>query len=951
MMRRAIGLGAATVAALALWSGNALASTTFHPRVGGALGLFPSYANTDIATGSQTSVDYHGGVVMAASVTVHTIFWAPAGYSFTPGYEALVKQFLAGTAAASGTTGNAFSVLREYGQQTGTATAVPGSYSIGFNATSDSIDDPNPYPSSGGCASPNGVPTCLTDGEVQAQVDAVAPADERGLGNIWFVLLPADVDECISTGSCGTNSFAGYHEAMDRAGGLTIYGVIIDPIVEGVSGQGGDPQGNPDAEATIDTIAHETVEAITDPEGTGWFDPDGFEVGDKCEMGPQIGNPLGYAANGSPYDQVIGGHEYLIQEMWSNDDGGCEQRTTQTGSPLPLPQINMTQYSSTVSGNIAADTAGVKVTVAVYRKRRGSATTAPASSGTTTPTISGSTTTQSALATLVVRASTTTGANGAWSLSLAPFAAGDDRDLITVTYSGAPLVPDFITTGNGGDPFGEAGWTGWSDLDNSADVSNRNGGFVTLGPCFQTGVLTLDVGGTDYSPTDTCNTQTDTSTTATGSISAGEAVTLSSLDNRAFTQPQPVGPSLDPQGNETGALVRLTVTLGEPGAQSTFSSPLADVLPLRRLTGVPTCTADLQFGAAFCTGLVPGARYSVTRKRGADKLSGRAGQAGTLVVGPFDGAPPLTGGDVLTLSNGRRVLTTLHVAHLRAVIDSEQTVLGAGSRCQPGLYYGAPPSTPSPASSVAGLTGQNGATLTGRICPLSGSAAGFSDTAIAQADDRSGGLTQTEAAGISTTSPIDGETVYGRFTARAQASFLGPNDEVIPSPYPVSLTITAANHLKPAIELGDVNTASGTPIKRLKPGTYYATWTWSDFNGDSRTIATSFVEEPASGSKNSARVAAKRLDGRSLAWSTTAHDARIGRLHRPSTVQWLLSATRQSGLRNGMGITINLGLLFSEQRRSGATRAAPALGPERTWPAMSRHVRLRVHDAGAAAHV
>jgi hypothetical protein len=912
-MRRAIGLGAATFAALALWSGNALASTTFQPRVGGALGLFPSYANTDIATGAQTAVAYHGGAVMAASVTVHTIFWAPADYSFSADYEALVKQFLADAAAASGTTSNVFSVLREYGQQTGTATAVPGSYSIAYDATSDSIDDVDPYPSSGGCASPSGVPTCLTDGQVQAEIDAVAPVDERGLGNIWFVLLPPNVDECITAGSCGTNSFAGYHEAMDRAGGLTIYGVIIDPIIESVSGQGGDPEGNPDAEATIDTVAHETVEAITDPEGTGWMDPNGFEAGDKCEIGPQIGNPLGYATNGSPYDQVIGGHEYLIQEMWSNDDGGCVQRTTQTASPLPLPQINLTQFSSTVSGNIGSDTAGVTVTVAVYRKRRGAGATTPASSGATTL--------RSALATKVVRTSTTTGANGAWSLSLAPFAVGDDRDLITVTYAGAQLAPDFITTGNGGNPLQEAGWTGWSDLDNGADVSNRSGGFVTLGPCFQTGVITLDVGGTGYSATDTCNTQTDTSTIATGPISAGEAVTVSSVDNRAFTQPQPqpqpLGPSLDPQGNETGALVKLTVKLGEPGAQSTFSSPLADVLPLGRLTGFPTCTADLQFGAAACSGLVPGAKYSVTRARGAETLSGRADYTGTLVVGPFGGAPPLTGGDVLTLSNGRRVLTTLHLAHLRAVIDGEQTVLGADSRCQPGLYYGAPPSTPSPASSVAGLTGQNGATLTGRICPLSGSAGGLSDTAIVQADDRSGGLTQTEVPDISSTSPIDGETVYGRFTARAQATFLGPHDSVIPSGYPISLTITPANRTKPAIKLNDVNTASGTPITRLKAGTYDATWTWRDFNGDSRTIATSFVEEPANGSKDSGSSPAKRKVDCPLARSTIVCDVRYGRLHHTGAIQRLVRGPLLFGESSGVRVA---GSARSDMRQSWLAR-------------------------------
>ena len=167
----------------------------------------------------------------------------------------------------------------------------------------------------------------------------------------------------------------------------------------------------------------------------------------------------------------------------------------------------------------------------------------------------------------------------------------------------------------------------------------------------------------------------------------------------------------------------------------------------------------------------------------------------------------------------------------------------------------------APISSVAGLTGQNGATLTGRICPLSGSAEGLSDRAIAQTDDRSGGLTETEVADIASTSPIDGETLYGRFTARAQAAFVGPNNSVIPSPYPVSLTITRANGTKPVVTVLDVNTASGTPIKSLKPGTYDAIWTWHDFTGDSRTIGTSFVEEPANASQRSSGAPATRTVG------------------------------------------------------------------------------------------
>ena len=77
-MRRAMGLAVVGFAVLTLWSGNAPAGTIFHPRIGAALGLVPSYANTDIATGAPTAVEYNGGVVMGPNVTVHTVFWAPS---------------------------------------------------------------------------------------------------------------------------------------------------------------------------------------------------------------------------------------------------------------------------------------------------------------------------------------------------------------------------------------------------------------------------------------------------------------------------------------------------------------------------------------------------------------------------------------------------------------------------------------------------------------------------------------------------------------------------------------------------------------------------------------------------------------------------------------------------------------------------------------------------------
>ncbi len=150
-----------------------------------------------------------------------------------------------------------------------------------------------------------------------------------------MIFLPQDVDTCILPGACASNTFGGYHGISDLGHGTTIYANMPDPEIAGrLPDVATFPNGNPDAEIA----AHETVEAITDPLATGWMDPNGFEVGDKCEFGPMLGTILGQAPSGADDNQVINGQAYQFQEMWSNADSGCVQRTTQTGSPLPLPR-------------------------------------------------------------------------------------------------------------------------------------------------------------------------------------------------------------------------------------------------------------------------------------------------------------------------------------------------------------------------------------------------------------------------------------------------------------------------------------------------------------------------------------------------------------------------------------------------------------------------------------
>lgn len=802
----------AVLAVLALTSGSALAARrsgaatprpTFKPRIGFAMGLLPAHGAQEIATSPSIPVVYHGGVVMR-NVTIHTIFWAPTGYHYdgSPGagalgYVPLIQQFLTDVAHDSGSTANIFSLLDEFGDHTG-----DGTYQIHYDPSADSIADTHPYPAATDqCPSPSGVATCVTDLQVQREVDRLIGTSNpaaRGLTNIYFVLLPPDVDECISIGSCGTSAFAGYHSAFSLGHGLTVYSAIPDPQIEFTPPPGADPEGNPEAESTIDTVAHETVEAITDPVGTGWMDPNGFETADKCENGPQQGTPLGYAGDGSPYNQLIDGRQYLIQDIWSNARSGCVQSSTTVASIPPLHTLDFRQFSPQVSGSLGAPR---RVPVAVIVSRAG------------VP---------------VALAQGESRASGGWGpLTLrdrdgAPHALGDDRDLVEVLYGlgkNSP-TPDLIETGDGGNPFTESGFTGWFDLDHGyAVASGAHRSTFVIGPCGQTGVLTLRVGSSlAPSPTDQCETESDLAPINVPRVGPGTPVTMSSEDNRG-------GYALEPDG----ALVKLTVSLGEPESVSSVANNQLLVAP----TGFPTCTAFLRIRTVRCAGLVPRAQYHLVRG-GRTLGHGDAGSAGAVTFGGL----PVRGGDVLSLVNAAgRHLTSLHVAHLRVDLIGSQTAVASGT-CQAGDYWGRPVPKP-PVSGSIGL----GIGGSGTICPPSGKAKGLSAVDIAQTDDFSGGETVTQIPQIESTAPIQDETLYGSFVASAQSGLPGPHGAISATGVPVALTITAAGSTHRVFHAANVDTPRGVDVPALAPGPYVATWVLRDAAGDTRTVTTRFVDE------------------------------------------------------------------------------------------------------------
>jgi hypothetical protein len=793
LLRMAMAMALASLVGLTVTAAATAATgrphLKFRPRLGVAMGVIPHRGAFDPAAGPATEVVYHGGRVMRG-VTIHTVFWAPAGYRFdgspgagVPGYEPLIKQFLVDAAHGGPANADVFSTLAQFHDQTG-----PGSTELSYDPVSDSTDLTAPFPArSAQCASPSGTATCITDAEVQRQLDSVIAGQNpraRGLTNLWIVLLPPNVDTCIMAGSCASNAFAGFHAVFDRGHGTTVYVPVPDPLVEQTPPPGSDPQGNPEAELALDVVAHEVEEAVTDPYGTGWMDPTGLETGDKCELGPQPGTPLGYAPDGAPYNQLLNGHEYLLQEMWSNDAGGCVQGSTATGPSAVLPSVSLRQFSSAVSGSMGQP-GRVTVHLDLIRALRE-----------------------------VASANVRTRPDGSWgpvrlrSASGAPHAVGDDRELVAVSYGfgrGVP-PPELISTGSGGNPFAEAGFTGWANLDQGVFVSTHN---VQVFPCGQVGVLSLRVGGRlTEPPAQLCSTETDVAAVPTRPIGLGTPVLFSSTDNRATL------PALAPRG----ALVKLTIAPGEPNS-----------LPAAVASGgigLPVCDAFLRTGAVRCSGLGSALRYRLAGHTVRSSLAGVVSLSGLR----------LRGGEVLGLVNraGRR-LTSLHVAHLRVGITANETRVTAG-RCQPGDFYGAPP----PSSSATGQLG--GAASLGAICPPSGLARGLGTASITQTDDFSGGQTVVSVPHIISTTPLADETLYGRFRVSAQSGLPGPNGSSAARGTPVAVRITAVGSRRPAFTAANVDTARGLPVAALPAGTYLAHWRLHDANGDTRTLTTRFVE-------------------------------------------------------------------------------------------------------------
>jgi hypothetical protein len=256
------------------------------------------------------NLTYHGGPVIHANKT-YAIYWVPAGYTVSARYESLINGFLQNVAAASGRTSNVYYSDTQYYDTAG---------SIAYSSTfGGSYVDTTPLPASG-CRDSYTL-VCLTDGQLQSEIrkDIAASGWIANSSTVFFMLTAKGVGSCAGS-SCAFSTYCAYHSWIGSGSSATLYANM--PYADTVPSNcdsGQHPNGD-DADATINVLSHEHNEAITDEQGSAWYDRRGYEDGDKCAW--NFGSALGSTGSGL-YNQLIGAGKYYLQQEWSNAHAGC----------------------------------------------------------------------------------------------------------------------------------------------------------------------------------------------------------------------------------------------------------------------------------------------------------------------------------------------------------------------------------------------------------------------------------------------------------------------------------------------------------------------------------------------------------------------------------------------------------------------------------------------------
>lgn len=285
-----------------------------------------------------------GGPVQVTS-TSYAVYWAPPGAGFSANFQPVTQGYLRDVGGTS-----YYGITTQYGVQN--SSVFGGSWV-----------DQNAFPGGrGSSAAP------LTDTDVQAVVAAALRANPGwgppAVNKTVFVFLPYGVylTEGGAT-SFMSGGFCAYHSYfMSQTGADVVYAAMpyaaTDPAGCGQPGpwpnQSGDPLHPGDADQEVNLIAHEQMEAVTDPLLTAWGFPStspiaGYEIGDAC-----LGITGPRRADGS--NVTLHGNPYLVQAEWSNAAAPVPNDTVANGCVLSAGAATASSPTSTSTSSTTTST-------------------------------------------------------------------------------------------------------------------------------------------------------------------------------------------------------------------------------------------------------------------------------------------------------------------------------------------------------------------------------------------------------------------------------------------------------------------------------------------------------------------------------------------------------------------------------------------------------------------
>ena len=229
------------------------------------------------------SITYHNGPVIKQAKVV-PIFWGTSSVWGTTGTPSALAQHIIDFFAQFGTNPQ-YNVITEY-YDTG------GSIQPSNLISTYVIDNSTP-------------PTNVSDAAIRAEVAKIASQLGPDARTVYEVFLPpTSYASYGSANSCGGPNlqFCAYHSNFTSGTVNLRYASMPYPTCGGCRWSG-----FTDGQNFDHFSAHETREAVTDPDGSAWYDRQGYEADDKCAWSPSP-----FIANGFGY-----------QYEWSNLQGGC----------------------------------------------------------------------------------------------------------------------------------------------------------------------------------------------------------------------------------------------------------------------------------------------------------------------------------------------------------------------------------------------------------------------------------------------------------------------------------------------------------------------------------------------------------------------------------------------------------------------------------------------------